>query len=136
MNRRDLFQHNAFDSININPLLDLAWTLLIVFIMAITVSIQGISVNLPKASASPIKQERTTKAITVTREGIVYVDTYPVTIDQLEGYLAQVKATQGAFPVILKGDDDAAYGMVVRVLALLNYLDITQIALQTDAPRP
>ena len=38
--------------LNVVPLLDLAWNLLIVFIMVVTATVQGINVNLPKASAA------------------------------------------------------------------------------------
>ena len=51
--RRNLYTQEKFDDINVTPLLDLAWTLLVVFIIAVTASVQGIKVNLPKASNVP-----------------------------------------------------------------------------------
>lgn len=130
-----MFHMETVKEINVVPMLDLAWNLLIVFILTITVSIQGIQVNLPKASAAPIKQEKKTKSIVVAADGNVYVDTYPVTMDQLETYLGQLKATQSDFPVVLKGDGAVSYDQVVQVLALLNKLDLTQISLQTDSKK-
>ena len=66
------------------PMLDLAWNLLLVFMIVVTASVQGISVNLPKASAAAGKIKSTTKAITITAEGTIYLDSFPVTMGELE----------------------------------------------------
>ena len=66
--------------INVVPMLDLAWNLLVVFMIVVTASVQGISVNLPKASAAASKIKPTTKAITLTSEGTIYLDSFPVTL--------------------------------------------------------
>ena len=70
--------------INVVPMLDLAWNLLVVFMIVVTASVQGISVNLPKASAAVSKIKPTTKAITITAEGTIFLDSYPVTLGELE----------------------------------------------------
>ncbi len=46
-------ENEPYDEINITPMLDLAYVLLIIFIIMTTASVQGIKVNLPKASATP-----------------------------------------------------------------------------------
>jgi biopolymer transport protein ExbD len=66
--------------LNVVPLLDLAWNLLIVFIMVVTATVQGINVNLPKASAASGSIKPATKAITITGEGTIYLDSFPVTM--------------------------------------------------------
>ena len=48
-------EHEIYDEINVVPMLDLAWNLLLVFMIVVTASVQGISVNLPKASAAASK---------------------------------------------------------------------------------
>ena len=55
-----------YDDINITPMLDLAYVLLVIFIIMTTATVQGQKVNLPKASAAPSLATQTTKAITVT----------------------------------------------------------------------
>ena len=54
-----------YDDINITPMLDLAYVLLVIFIIMTTATVQGQKVNLPKASAAPSLATQTTKAITV-----------------------------------------------------------------------
>ena len=73
-----------YDDINITPMLDLAYVLLVIFIIMTTASVQGIKVNLPKASDTPSLSKPKTKAITINNEGKIFFDTYPVTIDELE----------------------------------------------------
>jgi biopolymer transport protein ExbD len=122
----------AYDEINVTPMLDLAYVLLVVFILMATASVQGITVNLPKASDTPSLAKPQTKAITITADGTIYLDTYPVTMEQLESTLLQYKAANPALPIIIKGDASVQYVNVVNVLALLGKLDLTQIGLVTQ----
>ena len=129
--RRELFEHRGYDEINVTPLLDLAWTLLVVFIIAVTAAIQGIKVNLPKASETPSLTEPKTKAVTVAADGQIYLDAFPVTMEELEAYLRQYRASDPNFPVVIKGDEKIYYGRVIEVLDLMQRLEITQIGLVT-----
>jgi biopolymer transport protein ExbD len=130
--RRGLQEQRVFDEINVTPLLDLAWTLLVVFIIAVTAAIQGIRVNLPKATITPSLQKPKTKAITITASGQVYLDAYPVTMEELEVRLRQYKAAIPDLPVVIKGDSKVFYGKVVDVLDLLQKLEIHQLGLVTQ----
>jgi biopolymer transport protein ExbD len=130
--RREIFANKGFDEINITPLLDLAWTLLVVFIIAVTAAIQGIKVNLPKATQTPSLQKPKTKAITIMANGQVYLDAFPVTMDELESYLRQYKAVDPNFPVVIKGDAQVYYQHIIEVLDLLQKLEITQLGLVTQ----
>jgi biopolymer transport protein ExbD len=120
-----------YDDINITPMLDLAYVLLVIFIIMTTATVQGMKVNLPKASAQPSLAQQTTKAITVTGEGKIFLDTVPVTLAELEQRLIQQKALTPEFPVVLRGDAQAQYQNVTDVLDLLSRLSITQIGLAT-----
>ena len=121
----------VYDDINVTPMLDLAYVLLVIFIIMTTATVQGIKVNLPKASATPSLAKPQTKAITIAQDGTIYLDTYPVTIVDLEARLRQIKAVNPSVPVIVKGDAKVQYERVVEVLDLLGRLDITQLGLVT-----
>lgn len=125
-------ENSAYDEINVTPMLDLAYVLLVVFILMTTASVQGITVNLPKASDTPSLAKPQTKAITITADGTVFLDTYPVSMEQLSTTLQQYKAVNPALPVVIKGDAQVQYVKIVDVLALLGKLDITQIGLVTQ----
>ena len=121
-----------YDDINITPMLDLAYVLLVIFIIMTTASVQGIKVNLPKASAQPSLAQSKTKAITITADGTIYLDTFPVTMTELENLLRQYKAAKPDLPVIIKADSTIQYQRVVDVLDMLGRLEISQLGLVTS----
>ena len=82
---------DVYDDINITPMLDLAYVLMVIFIIMTTASVQGIKVNLPKASDAPSIAKPQTKAITITADGTMYLDTYPVSLPELELCCANTK---------------------------------------------
>ena len=125
-------EYDEVVEINVVPMLDLAWNLLVVFMIVVTASVQGISVNLPKASAAVSKIKPTTKAITVTAEGTIYLDSFPVTLSELESRLRQYKAADPNLPVVVRGDEKISYKSVIEILDLLQKLDITQLGLVTQ----
>ena len=125
-------EKDVYDEINITPMLDLAYVLLVIFIIMTTATVQGITVNLPKASSSPSLQKPQTKAVTVTQDGTVFLDTYPVTLEELETRLGQYKAANPNLPVIVKGDAAVQYQRVIEVLDIIGRLEITQLGLVTQ----
>ena len=125
-------EKDVYDDINITPMLDLAYVLLVIFIIMTTASVQGISVNLPKASATPSIAKPKTKAISITADGTIYLDTYPVTMTELERLLTQYRAADPELPVIIKADSTIQYQKVVDVLDLVGKLEITQLGLVTQ----
>ena len=120
-----------YDDINITPMLDLAYVLLVIFILMCTASVQGMKVNLPKASNSPSLAKPKTKAITVNNEGKIFLDTVPVTLQELEQRLGGLKAQMPEFPVVIKGDSLTQYQGIMDVLDVLGRLNITQVGLAT-----
>jgi biopolymer transport protein ExbD len=77
----------------------------------------------------------TTKAITVDSGGQVYLDTFPVTIDELESRLRSFKAVTPEFPVVIKGDRVSQYGKIMEVLDVCGRVGITQLGLVSERVR-
>jgi biopolymer transport protein ExbD len=100
--------------------------------IVVTASVQGISVNLPKASAAASKIKPTTKAITITAEGTIFLDSFPVSMSELESRLRQFKAADPNLPVLVRGDEKISYKSVIDVLDLLQKLEISQLGLVTQ----
>ena len=120
-----------YDEINITPMLDLAYVLLVIFILMTTASVQGLKVNLPKASTSPSLAKPKTKSVTINNEGKIFLDTVPVSIQELEQRLGQAKAQTPDLPVVIRGDSLTQYQAVMDVLDVLGRLGITQAGLAT-----
>jgi biopolymer transport protein ExbD len=126
-----LNEDKPYDDINITPMLDLAYVLLVIFILMCTASVQGMKVNLPKASKAPSLAKPKTKAISVNNEGRIFLDTVPVSLAQLESELAKAKSSNPELPVVVKGDSLTQYQGVMDVLNVLGNVGITQVGLAT-----
>ncbi|WP_454646435.1 ExbD/TolR family protein [Bradyrhizobium liaoningense] len=124
-------ESKPYDDINITPMLDLAYVLLVIFIIMTTATVQGMKVNLPKASAAPSLAQQTTKAITVANDGKLFLDTIPVTLPELEQRLVQQRALTPEFPIVVRGDSQTPYQNVVDVLDLLGRLNFSQVGMAT-----
>ena len=129
MNVQD--EDKPYDDINITPMLDLAYVLLVIFIIMTTAAVQGIKVNLPKASSTVSLSEPKTVAITINNAGDIFMDAYPVTLSDLENRLRTAKATTPDFPIVVRGDATVQYQKVMDVLDLLRRLDLNKVGLVT-----
>ncbi|AMK30995.1 Biopolymer transport protein ExbD/TolR [Pseudomonas putida] len=124
----------AVDSINITPLVDVLMVVLVMFILTATAQVSGIQVQLPKASATVSLAQPKTKAISINDAGQVFLDAYPVTLQELEDRLRSEKARNPDFPLIVRGDAGVQYQKVVEVLDLLRRLELAQVGLVTGKP--
>jgi biopolymer transport protein ExbD len=128
--------NQPYDDINITPMLDLAYVLLVTFIILTTASVQGVRVNSPQTAAVSNLAKPQTRAVTITSDGSIYLDAFPVSIDQLKTSLGQYKAANPNLPVVLKGDAEVQYDVVVQVLNVIKSLDITEVGLVTKRAAP
>lgn len=124
-------EDKPYDDINITPMLDLAYVLLVIFILMCTASVAGTKVNLPKASNSTTLAKPKTKAISVNNEGKIFLDTIPVTIPELEQRLQAQKAATPDFPVVIRGDSMTQYQAIMDVIDVVGRLGISQVGLAT-----
>ncbi len=123
--------NQPYDEINITPMLDLAYVLLVIFIIMTTASVQGVKVELPRTSNTASLAKPQTRAITVTLDGAVYLDAYPVDMVMLEQRLSEFKGDNPSLPVVLKGDAAAHYDKISEVLEVCKKLGVTEIGLVT-----
>ena len=128
--------NQPYDEINVTPMLDLAYVLLVVFIILTTASVQGVKVTSPTTEAANNLARPQTRAITITADGSMFLDAYPVTIEQLRVSLGQYKAANPKLPVVLKADSAAQYDKVMEVLEVAKRLDINEIGLVTKRQSP
>ncbi|MEN9892503.1 MAG: hypothetical protein RLY78_2798 [Pseudomonadota bacterium] len=113
-----------YDSINVTPMLDLAYVLLVVFILMTTASVQGLDISLPKPSNKPSTEQHELKIVQVMAGGQLLLNGVPVTLAQLEQQLASAKARDPKMSVAIKGDARTQYAAVVTVIDLCNRLAV------------
>jgi biopolymer transport protein ExbD len=126
-------EDKPYDDINITPMLDLAYVLLVIFILMTTASVQGMKVKLGLTTNALSLAQPKMKAITVNSEGRISLDAVPVSLQDLEQKLQSFKASHPEFPVVVRGDSGAAYQGVMDVLDTLGRLGITQVGLATKS---
>ena len=118
-----------YDDINITPMLDLAYVLVVIFIIMTTASVQGVKVDLPKGSSVVSLAVPKTKVIAVNSAGQVSIDAIPVSLAELEAKLRDAKAINPNLPIILKGDRQSQYEKIMNVLDVCGRVGITSLGL-------
>jgi biopolymer transport protein ExbD len=125
----------SYDDINVTPMVDLYLVLLLIFIIMTTAGVQGIKVDLPKGSKAPAVGGPKGKAVTVNNEGKIFLDTVPVTLEELESRLSEHKSKNDDFPIVVRGDSATQYQQVMSVLDVIGRVGITKIGMATQAPK-
>jgi biopolymer transport protein ExbD len=113
-----------YDTINVTPMLDLAYVLLVVFILLTTASVQGLNISMPKPSNKPSTEVHEVKVVTVTAQGPLLVNGMSVSMEELQQQLASAKARDPKTSVMIKGDMRTQYQRVVAVIDLCNTLGV------------
>jgi biopolymer transport protein ExbD len=113
-----------YDTINVTPMLDLAYVLLVVFILMTTASVQGLNISMPKPSNTPSTEKHELKIVQVMPGGELLLNGAPVSPEQLEAQLVTAKARDAQMSVAIKGDARAQYAKVITVIDLCNRLQV------------
>ena len=120
-----------YDTINITPMLDLAYVLLVIFILMTTAGVQGLTMNLPKPSNKPSTEKHDVKIVQVQQGGGISINGAGVSMAELQSQLSAAKVADPKFSVMIKGDAKAPYAGVVCVIDLVNTLQIENVGLVT-----
>ena len=124
--------HAAVSDINITPLLDLAWVLLVIFIITTTAMVQGIELKLPESTPHETDMESNTPTISVKKGGDIYMDEEKVKLGDLEKLIRDLKAAKGGkLPLVLRGDSGVEYKHVVAVIDILQWIPVEDLAIAT-----
>jgi len=125
-------QRGLITDINVTPLVDIMLVLLIIFMLtAHLIARQAIEVQLPKASQSSTANP-TTLAITLSREGRMYLNGAQITPEALRAAVQSAVAKDPKTQAIIAGDKNVSHGRVVWVLDVLKSLGVTSFAIQID----
>ena len=127
-------KRKAYDEINITPMLDLAYVLLVIFIIMTTAAVQGVKVALPTASAAQSLSQPKTRVISVQNDGTVSLDAAPVSMAELQAQLGQAVAADPQVPVILRGDRVVQYDRIMQVLDLCSKVGVGSLGLASTRP--
>jgi biopolymer transport protein ExbD len=113
-----------YDTINVTPMLDLAYVLLVVFILMTTATIQGLNISMPKPSNKPSTEQHELKVIQVMPTGAVLLNGVSVNPAELEAQLKAAQARDPKMSVAIKGDPTTQYDKVIAVIDLCDGLKV------------
>jgi biopolymer transport protein ExbD len=126
--------HSTLSELNITPLLDLVFVLLVIFIITTPQMVNSIDIHLPPGTPPPPETNAPPKInrILVDDAGQVFLNDVSVPDDKLREKLAALKADDPDPKIVVKGSDAADYQHVIKVLDALQQLDITKVGLATQ----
>lgn len=128
--------HGTLNELNITPLLDLVFVLLVIFIITTPQMMNNLEMFLPSGKpppANPNAPKPKPNQIAIDDKGQVFLNNAPVTVPALKENLQQLKAANPELGVVVKGSDNVDYQHMVSVLDVLQQLEITKVGLATDA---
>ena len=129
-------RRRAMAEINVTPFVDVMLVLLIVFMVTAPLLTVGVPVDLPKTRAQTLGQEREPLAVTVKRDGSIYLQNTPIAQDELVAKLTAIAANGYDQRIFVRGDKSVDYGRVMEVMGLLSAAGFTHIGLVTDVAKP
>lgn len=126
---------SQISEINLTPLMDLTFILLITFIITFPLIEQGIPINLPQGKADELDPDRM-RTITLDVEGRLYLDDEPTSDDELNARMHQLSDAGADVTIMVRADEALAYKRVMEVMKILHGARITRVALVTQAEGP
>jgi biopolymer transport protein TolR len=122
--------------INVTPFVDVMLVLLIVFMVTAPLLTVGVPVDLPKTRAQALGQDREPLAVTLRRDGTLYLQNTPIDQDELVPKLTAISGNGYDQRIFVRADQSVPYGRVAQVMALISSAGFTRIGLVTDVAKP
>ena len=130
--KRNRFQMTAIDQINVTPLLDLTFLLLIVFMITMPLMEYGTSINPPEMNSDKLPTENFC-SITLTRNGTVMIDKDVVPREELIERLRALRQANPKLELLLRADGEQSYKAVIELMAEIRGSGFVDVTLVTQA---
>ena len=125
-------KHHTLSELNITPLLDLAFVLLVIFILTTAPPVNDMDITLPTAGARPKDAASKANYVTVDNSGKIFLNAVEMNDDQLLRTLVEFRKEDPDLNVIVRGDSRIAYQKIVGVLDVLISANISTVGLATE----
>jgi biopolymer transport protein ExbD len=128
--------HTAMAELNVTPLLDLAFVLLIIFIITTPLLESNIPLSLPVSSdhANQPPDPKSIRTVSIDKSGRVYLESKPIELPLLEEELAAFRRNTPDAAVVVRADKSLRYQQVVDVMDVLQRAQISRMHLENVAP--
>ena len=130
-------RRRLMSEINVAPYIDVMLVLLIIFMITAPLLTQGVKVDLPQAPAKAVDStDRETLVVTINRDGQYFLDDRRITPEDLKRKTQATLRARPQTPVMIRGDRNVGYGVVVKAMALLQSAGAPSVGLITETPAP
>ena len=132
--RRRRLRNNArqsIDEINVTPLLDLTFLLLIAFMITMPLMEYGTQVTPPEMNSAELP-DNNFKSVSLTGKGTILIDNEPVTPEELFNKLKELKQNNPKLQLLLRADGSCSYKDVISLMAKIRNGGFTDITLVTQ----
>lgn len=116
--------------ITLTPLIDTALTLLVIFIITAPMAQNTIKIDLPAGKTQDITQAQDF-AVTITKQGNLYFNNYPITSEQLSTTIHTIITQNPEAIVFVKGDETTPYGKIIELVDTLKRSGVKYVAMAT-----
>ncbi len=125
--------HEALSELNITPLLDLAFVLLVIFILTTTPLVNDLPLDLPNAAKHPKDPPHDANYITVQVDGKVWMNKASMDLAKLQSTLVGLRMEDPSLSVIVRGDGKTKYKQIRAVLDVCQQANVVKVDLATEA---
>jgi biopolymer transport protein ExbD len=122
--------------INVTSLVDVAFTLLVIFIITAPILQGGIEVNLPEANVRPVTSVENTVIVSIRTDNRVFLEETEMSVEEFEAGFAQLAEVGGTKTVHVRADQQAPWGVVVRVMSTIANAGVGVSAIAEPKPQP
>lgn len=124
--------HHSLTELNITPLLDLAFVLLVIFIITTTPIVNDLDLNLPSAARRDREPPAKANYVTVTGAGTIFLNKQETDLANLHAQLVELRTADPDLSVIVRGDARTRYERIVDILDLLQQANVLKVNLATE----
>lgn len=124
--------HHSLTELNITPLLDLAFVLLVIFIITTTPVVNDLDLNLPRASSRQKDPPKKANYVTADGAGRLFLNKREVDLVELHAQLVQLRIDDPDLSVIVRGDAKTKYDRIVSIMDTLQQANVVKVELATE----
>ena len=120
--------------INVTPFVDVMLVLLVIFMVTAPLLTVGVPVDLPKTEAKPLQGQDEPLAVSVDKDGEIWLQETKVDAATLVPRLNAIVGNKPDTRIFVRGDKTVSYGRVLEVMGILNTAGFTRVGLVTERP--
>ena len=133
-------RRTLLSEINVVPYIDVMLVLLVVFMVAAPLMVQGVLINLPETTSEPLPREKSDPLIiSIRNDGVIYLETQstlnlPLDLEMLSEKVSMIIKANPSLQVVVRGDGNVRYQKVMELMSTLQASGVKDVGLITKAP--